>query len=942
MKCKIIFFLFLSIFSFSLISQNCIKERKGKAQFVSHLIQKMSLEEKIGQIIMVAADSETGKANINNVGKMIDSCKIGGVCFFKGTQTAVASLTKTFNTKSKIPLFFAIDAEWGTGMRLSDGYSFPRALALGALDFKDTLLLYEMGINIAQQLKNLGIQINFAPSLDINLNWQNPIINSRSFGENKEKVTILSHYYIKGMQSQGVMAVAKHFPGHGDTETDSHLDLPLITHSKSFIDSVDVFPFKYNISKGLWGIMVAHLSIPAFENVENDTTKILPTSLNSKIINDYLINDLKFKGLVFTDGLNMKGITKYYGSGEAAVMAVIAGVDVLLMPENCYEAANAIRKAVEENRINEELIDKKCKKIIEWKYDMGLFSDETLVMSDNVIEKANEIDSLLSYSVLTLLNNKDNILPIKADTLNFLIYSDSKLDTLVAVISKHCAVKIVENINALDTNTPIFIAVGGSISQTAATNYGVSSFVVASIDSIAKTHKNIILLLFANPYVLKSFDSINFNAIVVAYQTNALLQKAVGNALMEKKYYTASLPVTASEKYKVGDSYKEKPIEYDYFSVEKAGLDVDKFRKIDSIANLGIKKKAYPGCQIAVFKDSSLVFYRNYGYQTYDSIQKVSDSTTYDLASVTKILATTISIMKLYEEKKININDKLSDYLPYLKKTNKAKITIKETLSHYAQLKAWYPFYKEQMQAEDSLKYKFNKDYVLKKIIESDLGEKNKYVYSDLGFILLGDLVEKVSEQSLDEFAKENFYEPMGLDYTAFNPQNKISDSLFAPTERDTLWRKTLVSGKVHDQTATLMNGIAGHAGLFSTAKEVTALCEVLLCGKYKGVQYIEPQTLEIFNKRYFEKKGNRRALGFDKPFIKDKSTHCSPFASQKSFGHSGFTGTYFWIDPEYNLIYVFISNRVYPDATNNKLATMNIRTDISSLIYEAITKQTK
>ncbi|MDR0789291.1 MAG: hypothetical protein LBO06_00690, partial [Bacteroidales bacterium] len=300
------------------LAQPLIKQRDGREPFVDSLMRQMPLKAKVGQLLMIAADSEDNKAKTEKLIRTIDSCQVGGVCFFKGKQSAVLMLTNLISQRPNLPLFYAMDAEWGLGMRMDDGYFFPRALALGALDLRDTTLLYNMGINIAKQCIELGININFAPSLDINLNYLNPIINSRSFGEDKQRVAVLSSYYIKGLQSQGVMAVAKHFPGHGDTEQDSHLDLPLISHSRAFIDSVDAFPFKYNIQRGLWGVMAAHLAIPALSCDSVINEQLRPASLNECVISDYLIKDLQFKGLIFTDGLNMKGITKGYSSGTAA------------------------------------------------------------------------------------------------------------------------------------------------------------------------------------------------------------------------------------------------------------------------------------------------------------------------------------------------------------------------------------------------------------------------------------------------------------------------------------------------------------------------------------------------------------------------------------------------------------------------------------------------
>lgn len=957
-----IFTLLICLFiSFACFSQNSEKE-------IEKLMSQMTLKEKVGQLIMIGADTDLNKKYCEKILKDIDSNKVGGVCFFKGKSDNLPKLINKYNSVCKIPLLVSIDAEWSLSMRLTDLAPFPRAMAFGALDSSDYSLVYQQANIIGKQCNTLGIHINFAPAVDINLNPANPVINTRSFGQNKWRVSLLSEQYIKGLQDNNVMAVIKHFPGHGDTDLDSHLSLPTINHSKDFIDTVDLIPFKYNIEKGVWGAMIAHLNVPALNKKHS-----YPASINPDIIQGYLIDKLKFEGLIFTDAMNMKGLTNDYPDGRAQVLALKAGVDILLMPNNTDSAMNAILLAIEKGELSKQLIDKKCRKVLEWKYRLGVMNLKAEPKALTKKQKA-EIEQLcdsIAPKILTLLENKDNIIPLNAKDTNEVIFvslDNKDYSHFIKQAKKYKEIiyysfekksrneDLEKLLNVLDSSKTVILAASGGVNSKKTDNYGISKQSLELLSCIQETKAKNILLLFANPYVLESIDTIcDYNALIVAYQNTSHLQTAVAKSIFTPHNFTACLPVDASVTYKAAAD----------FAIALPQKEYSKFSKIDSLINYGISQEAYPGAQVLIAKDGEIIYKKNAGYQTYDNKVWINDSSVYDIASLTKVMATTLALMKLYDEKKFSLDDKLSNYLPMLKRTDKRKITIKEALSHCGRLKAYLPIWihalkkaeedstlfssqpeniEDYFQLTDSLY--INKKYredIFKQIIDSPLNPKHKYVYSDLGFILLGELVEVLSGQSLDVYLEENFYEPMNLSHTCFRPKEKERIENIVPTIETVDFRNSLIKGNVHDETAALLGGVAGHAGLFSTAEDLFAICQMLLNkGQYNGIRYIDSTTVDLFTRTHFAEHNNRRGLGFDKPLLKGKSSHTSQYASKKSYGHSGFTGTYLWIDPENETILIFLSNRVYPDAKTNKLAQLNIRTDIHDLIYEILKDESK
>lgn len=723
--------------------------RNPETDWIDSVMATLNLEQRVAQLMVVRVPLDMTDKQARVFSDEMNGYGVGGVCFFAGTAERQASMTRRFQKDAEVPLLVCIDGEWGLGMRLKDLYSFPKNAVFGRLRPDADSIVYRMGQEIGRQCREMGIHVNFAPVVDINSNPKNPVIGTRSFGTDRERVAQLGIMYALGQQSQGVLATAKHFPGHGDTDKDSHLELPVINHTAAYIDSVDTYPFRRLIEAGVGGIMVAHLQVKALDPER-------PSSLSPIVVGGLLRQRLGFDGLVVTDGLDMKGVTNTYGEGRGELAALLAGNDILLLPPDVPKAIEVIKNAAERSDSIRALVDYHCRRVLKAKY---------------------------TY-----------VRPYLKD----------------------------------DIRVP------------------------------GKEHEQVC-----------------------------------------------------------------KDI------VTDLNINVDS--RIDSIVNNAIAAQAMPGCQLLVMHRGRVVLDRCYGNLTYDEgAAPVTRETLYDLASLTKVTATTLAVMKLVDQNKLGINDKLSRHLPYLKGTDKDRITVKQALSHCAGLKAYDALWQQTS----------DRDSILLLIAESKLNPDNSYLYSDFGFMLLADMVEQISGQTLDTFMAENFYEPMGLLSTTFRPlDNNFVPAEIAPTELDSL--RGLIRGTVHDPNAAAMGGVSGHAGLFSNAREVAMLMQMLLNGgELDGERYLKEKTVKTFTSRHFERQGNRRALGFDKQlFTPSKNGQVCCEASQNSYGHTGFTGTMLWVDPDEDLIYVFLSNRVHPSASPNKLAQMNVRTDLQSCIYKDICK---
>ncbi|RTY94063.1 beta-N-acetylglucosaminidase [Flavobacterium sp. GSP27] len=933
-------------------------------KWVDSVYSAMTLEEKFGQLFMVAAYSNKDSAHIKAIDTLITDHKIGGLIFFQGGPVRQAKLTNRFQSKSKTPLFIGSDAEWGLGMRLDSTYSYPWNMTLGAI--QDMKLLEKVGVQIGQQNKRLGLQFNFAPILDINSNPKNPIIGFRSFGEDKFKVTAHAIALMKGVQSQGIFSTGKHFPGHGDTDTDSHKKLPTINSSKEQLQNLAFYPYKKMFHEGLSSVMVAHLNVPSIEPRPN-----FPSSISYNVVTDILQKELGFKGLIFTDALNMKSVSEFKLPSEINFEAFIAGNDVLLFPENVPAAIEKFKFAYSINLFTEERLAFSVKKILKFKYKANLNNFKPIA-TENLYTDLNSVENeALHYELyenaITVLKNTAAVLPIKnldKQKIAYVKMGDDNNDVFVSTLKKYTEVTVISDVNldSLQVKLHPFttVIIGYHKSDVAFSNHDLRLDELAKIKFLAQNN-TVILDVFAKPYAL--LPIINFEDIeglVVSYQNSAVAQVVSAELIFGAIEAKGKLPVSINTSFNVNDGLPtEKLNRLGFTTPENVGMNSRILSKIDSIATKAIDAKMTPGIQVLVARKGKVIYQKSFGHHTYDRTIKVQDSDIYDVASLTKIIATLPNVMQQYDQQKINLETTLGSMSPIFKDSNKANINFKDLLSHYAGLVAGIPFYKATMNKSQSpsdvyfrkiAEEQFSKklgdslfirndfsDTIMKMIVESKLSLKKEYKYSDLTFMILKDYLEKTTGKPLDVLIQENFYRSLGMNNSSFNPLTKFDKNRIPPTETDTYFRRQLLQGYVNDLSAALEGGVSGHAGVFSNAMDVAKIMELYLQkGNYGNRQYFSEKTFDDFNTCYFCAAGNRRGVGFDKPQLGAVGPTCG-CASMTSFGHTGYTGTMAWADPETQIVYVFLSNRTFPIASENRLSKENIREDIQRVIYEAI-----
>lgn len=929
------------------------------------IMNTLSLRQKVGQLFMVAAFSNRGEAHLEHIDSLINESYIGGIIFFKGTPYKQALLTNHYQSISKTPLFIAIDGEWGVSMRLDSTINFPKQMTLGAI--RNDSLIYEFGKAVGKECKRLGIQINFAPAVDINNNPNNPVIHMRSFGEDKVLVAKKGVAYMKGMQDEGIIAVGKHFPGHGDTEIDSHKDLPVLNFNFTRLDTLELYPFRELIKNDLKGIMVAHLNIPSLGLSDS-----IPSTLSPYIIKELLVKKLGFNGLIFTDALNMEGARKKYKDGEIEIKALQAGNDILVYSANVTKGIDTIMKAVEAGIIPIEYLNDKVRKIITEKYNMSMFKRHTIDMN-HVTADINHPQTILLKrrlieSAITLVRNNNQLIPVKNLTNKKIavISIDTSVNVFQTTLALYASIKqyhINKNTSKKDLakffkELPLFDLViinMNGMSSFNIKNFGLNDNIFNFIN-LFKPEKTL-LVNFGSAYALRYFTK--FTNILQVYQDDPDFQQLAAEAIFGGIPINGRLPVSIVKTFKLNDGIIiPKTIRLKYTIPEEVGISSESFKAVDSLASYGISIKAYPGCQVLIAKDGKVIYHKSFGSFTYESGTHIDDTDLYDIASITKIAATLLPVMKLYETKQLKFKDSLVKFIPQTKKTNKANIRIEELLTHTAGLQSWIPLYKTSqinnnlnpLYYAKTLKWPYTtevtaglylhksfQDTIWKIIYRSKLNDRGKYVYSDLSFILLKKALDKINNIPYLTYLDSFFYKPIGMDQTLFNPLSRYDTSRIVPTELDDYFRNSEIRGFVHDPVSAMMGGVAGHAGLFSTSNDLAKLMQMFLnYGTYGGVMYYDSATIKLFTTQYLP--GIRRGLGFDKPET-DKSVNgpTCVSASPLTFGHTGFTGCCVWVDPQYNLIFIFLSNRTYPSQKNKKLSDLNIRTDMQEIIYKSI-----
>ena len=973
MKQLVVTSLFIFTFFFSAAQQInpliVADEYENQRQWVDSIYGNMSLQEKVGQLFMADVYSSHPKEKIAKVKNLITEYYIGGIIFSKGGPMRQAKLNNEFQGLAKTKLLIGMDAEWGLAMRLDSTFAYPWNMTLGAI--KDNEVVKRVGRRIGDHSKRLGVHFNFAPVVDININPKNPIIGNRSFGEGRDNVTDKAIAFMEGMQDAGVLANAKHFPGHGDTDGDSHNTLPTLLFDKARLDTIELYPYRKIIAKGLSSVMVAHLNIPSIVPESG-----YPSSLSKNVVTNILQGELGFNGLVFTDALNMKGAANFKGPGEIDLAAFLAGNDVLLISEDIPKAHGILIRAYREGVITEERLAHSVKKILYAKYKAGLCA-YVPVNKENLYSDLNaSVDYALYEEVmekaLTVIKNDSAILPIQnlqKKKIAYVNFGDDSGREFLNYLRKY---KDIDWVKATSLDSYIrrlkkydYVIIGFHRSnENPWEDYEFKEKELVWLYEIARTNK-VILDVFTRPYALLELKTTaNFEGIIVSYQNSKVAQQLSAQLIFGARAGQGILPVSIGADFPLHTSIETKAIDRLQYGVpESVGLDSEKLKRIDTLARTGLWGSMMPGAQILVARKGKVVYQKNFGHHTQDKKIRVRNNDIYDVASLTKILATLPMIMELVDRGVINMYTKLSEMLPEYKNSNKANITLKQMLTHTAKLKAWIPFYGNTIDtltglpsskyyasvkskkfpikvANDLFMRKDYKDSIFELIRKSDLRTRSGYKYSDLPYYLLMKYLEEFYGTSLDNLVQRNLYESLGANYTTYNPLGKFRLDDIAPTEQDNYFRMQKVHGYVHDQGSAMLGGVCGHAGLFSNSNDVAKIMQMYLWqGSYGGKEYFRPDIVDTFNTCYYCEKNIRRGVGFDKPQLGESGPTCG-CVSMNSFGHSGFTGTFTWADPDEDIVYVFLSNRTYPSADNRKIIGSNLRSNIQEAIYDAIIRE--
>ena len=1002
LKNKLIGLLLLLTVVFPLKSKSQINlDKLMNHPWVDSVFNSLTPDERIAQLIWLDVSGDEDLKKQFHVAELIKKNNFGGLVFFEGTAVKQTQLINYYQSLAKTPLMIAMDAEWGPGMRLDDIMSFPYNMTMGAAT--DDELIRKCAAAMAVQLKRLGVQISFGPVADINTEPLNPIIGMRSFGESRDRVTAKSLAYMKGLQENGIIAVAKHFPGHGDTKIDSHLSLPLLPYPRQRLDSMELFPFKKLSAEGIGGIMTAHMRVPALDpNGEG------PSSLSNSAIEGVIRKEWNYKGLIFTDAMNMGGARLTGKTSSIDVQAIIAGNDVIEFPVDGEETIKAVKEAILKKELSWENINLKCRRVLAAKYFAGLNHLQPVKIAGLIADLNSPATQFaqrqLVESALTLLENKNNLIPFQGlDTLRIAALSigSSSVTPFQKMLGNYTKVdyfNLSEEFTTTEMNEMIqklkdynlvisgvhslyeskvrrTVKVGNLVHVAPQRPYGVTEN-LENLLSRLSLMKNSILVFFSNPYAINELKDFGHpDGMLIAYQNTAISQELAAQLLFGGIGASGKLPVSIGNLYKAGDGLTiNQSIRLKYTVSEEVGLNSEKINgRIDSIVNNALSQKAFPGCNVFVAKDGKVIFQKAYGFHTYENRIPASLDDIYDLASVTKVSGALPAIMKLNEDEKYLLDVPFSNYWSdwqkrFLHPSNKSDITLRELLAHQSGLVPFIPFYKHSMNNKELspkwysaipenpynlevapglyLNSKFQKR-VFKMIRKSPLKTRGKYVYSDLSVILTPEVVSKLTGMKFTDYLDQNFYGPLGATTITYLPSRKFSDDQIVPTEYDSTYRKRLVHGSVHDESAAVFGGIAGNAGLFASANDLAKLVQMYVqYGTYGGKQYLKRSTLEEFNRVQFPQNNNRRGLGFDKPAIdnqkldKEKAYPCVG-SSPQSFGHFGFTGTFFWADPSNGLVYIFLSNRVYPTRENSKISDLNVRTEILRVMYDELHKAT-
>ncbi|MGC8898307.1 MAG: glycoside hydrolase family 3 N-terminal domain-containing protein [Bacteroidota bacterium] len=923
--------------------------------WVLSTLHQLSLEEKVAQMVMPATNGVFMNEQSDSYQRLVHLVRdrhVGGIIFFQGEVFETAMLINKLQSLARVPLLISADFEWGPGMRIHRSTTFPPAMAIAAT--RNPIYAYKVGEATAQEGRALGIHQNYAPVVDINSNPENPIINIRAFSDNKEIVSRFAKAFIEGTQKGGMLATAKHFPGHGATSIDSHAELPVLHLNRRELESVELAPFRSAIRSGVLSIMVGHLALPSI-----DTVAGLPSTLSKNVITGLLRDEMGFKGLIVTDAMSMGGVTKMYSTAEAAVKAVQAGVDMVLLSPEDDRAIDAIIAAVRLGMIPETRIDESVKRILAAKKWLGLDKEREVRYDDLFREVAVRRHQLLSEEIarnaVTIVKLENpalssgldgRVLPLESakaasKPIALLSISDSPPgqntnagdlfisevrsrynNLLVGKVDLQTTSEEMQQLQDMARNAdllliPVYVKIRAG-KGTISLPMNAKKF----IKMVLSLHKPVVIVSFGNPYILSDFPQVN--AYIAAYSDADVMVRAAAQVLFGEAASTGTLPISIPGVAKFGEGVKLPQVNLRFDAPEVAGFDREKLGRINEIVTKAIQDSAFPAAEVVVVRNNIVAFHKAFGSYDYSLFSReIDESTMFDLASLTKVIATTSAVMKLYDEKKIDLDAPVVKYIPEFGQNGKEHVTIRNLLLHNSGLPAWKKFYLTCTTPQQLI------DSVYAQPLIYRTGDST--VYSDLGFITLGKVVEKITGVPLDQYVAKEFFEPLYMAHTMFNPPKSIWDRV-APTEYDTVLRHELVRGVVHDENAYVLGGVSGHAGLFSTALDLAKFMQMLMNGgSYGGRRYFNESTVKLFTTR--QSKSSTRALGWDTKSA--VGSLAGTLFSPNSFGHTGFTGTMIWADPERNLFAIFLTNRVYPTRDNAKI--QQVRPKLYDAVIEAL-----
>jgi len=950
---KKVFFGTLFIFiQFALTGQDL------KKRWVDSVFQTLNVQEKVGQLFMISTSTYLNEDQNDRITELVKDYHPGGILITQGGPRSHAYLINKLQKFSPLPMLVGIRAGSGLGQVLDSVLSFQKPMLVGAIQ-NDRLIL-DLGEELAREMHVLGIHLNFAPNDDFEIHQQ-PYPNSLNYySDNSTRVMNKSLAFINGLQQGGVLACARHIFHNEKIATSKTQDTSLYINLN--IDTLKVAVFNQLSKAGIDGILTSNLHF--LKSDRESDSKVLEL-----FVSDMLKTKLNYKGLVFGEIPHLQKLVGDQPDGEIEKLALEMGHDILIDPEDLGDAVKRITRAWRKDKALQIRLDDAVRKILTAKYNAGL-SVPQFVNTDNLSSRLNSaaaktLKHKLSEAAVTVLNNTKNSVPIALlEEKKFASVSIGKESTneFTRYLSKYASFNHEALRLEIDT-----VALKKNLANADVIVIGVFPLASSMLKQVAPfikklaSKKEVIICHFGNPQELIFWEAMP--TVLMGFTDEDLIPKITAQILFGGLPAQGVLPITISNKFKEGQGITTIGLNrFSYGLPEEVGLDSKTLEQIESIAREAIDSGATPGSHVLIAKDGKVIFEQSSGWLTYENKIPVTENTLYDLASVTKVSATLQTVMFMYERGLIDVNKKVSVYLPELKDSNKKDFTIKDILTHQAGLWPFLPFWAETVKkgtllpeyystkkspeypfpvAEELFASKAMKDSLWHWIIKAKIREKPPrtvydYRYSDMGFYILQHLAEKLLNQPMEDFLEQNLYEPLGAYTLGYLPLQKFPATLIAPTEDDKLFRKKLLTGYVHDQGAAMHGNIAGHAGLFGDANDLAKLGQMLLQkGSYGGQQFYKPETVELFTNKQF--KTSRRGLGWDKPTVSDWAGPTTLFASAKTFGHTGFTGTCIWVDPQFNLVFVYLSNRVYPDMTNNKLLSGNIRPRIQEVIYKAL-----